>query len=78
MELKRGTQIIYIPPHAHGDLKHPDVETGFVTSVKEGLAFCRYWNKEVKGELRSTVSEPTPVKSLIVKDTVPQKKSIHY
>ena len=46
--LERGTQIAYVPTHAHGDLNHPDVKIGFVT-VDRGAdgAFCRYWRKDL-------------------------------
>jgi hypothetical protein len=43
IEYKRGDQIAYIPAHAQGDPKHPDVQFGFVTSFKNGTAWCRYW-----------------------------------
>ena len=62
MTMKIGTQIAYIPLHANGDIKHPDVEFGFVTAHKQGFHFCRYWRKESVGqELRTTAnSEATP------------------
>ncbi len=46
-KLKPGTQIVYVPNHANGDVDHPDSQAGFVTSTKPhlSLVFCRYWNK---------------------------------
>lgn len=41
-EFKRGDQVAYIPDHAYGDIEHPDVEFGFVTSVVFGAVFVRY------------------------------------
>jgi hypothetical protein len=71
--MKRGTQIIYVPMHTEGNLDHPDCEPGFVTSVREDFAFCRYWSKHSPGELRTKAnSEGTPLDCLVVKDTVPQ------
>lgn len=71
--LTRGIQVLYVPMHAYGDTNHPDVEPGFVTSVRGDVAFCRYWNKRAPGELRTRAnSESTPVDSLVVRDTVPQ------
>lgn len=49
-ELDRGIQIVYVPEHAGGRLCHPDVEYGFVTSVTDNYAFCRFWRKD-KGVL---------------------------
>jgi len=67
--IERGTQIAYIPMHADGDIGHPDVEFGFVTSVRGSTAFCRYWSKSSPGVLRTQAnSEGTP-SSMIVRHT---------
>ena len=74
-KLKRGTQIAYVPTHAKGDLYHPDVQYGFVTSGP-GLDtyFCRYWSKHHEKELRTKAnSECTPVNCLRVIDTQSQE-----
>ena len=73
--MKRGTQIAYIPDHANGDLDHPDVEAGFVTSWREGdqAAYCRYWSKVNPDELRTKAnSELTPCRYLEEIDSCPQ------
>ena len=72
--MKPGTQIIYVPNHANGDLDHPACESGFVTGdAKDGNVFCRYWSRFVPNELRTKAnSESTPVAHLIMKDTKPQ------
>ena len=51
----KGTQVIYIPTHAGGYARHPDVEIGFVTSLDDDgdTAFCRYWSKSSPAELRT-------------------------
>ncbi len=70
MILSRGTQIIYIPDHAQGDIDHPDCERGFVTSVRGDVAFCRYWSKFDRMELRTKAnSEGTPIRNLVAMDT---------
>ncbi len=69
--MKPGTQIAYIPVHAHGGLAHPDVEFGFVTSKKGDVHFCRYWRKGDPGVLRTVAnSEATPTAMLIKYVTV--------
>lgn len=69
--MKPGTQIAYIPLHANGDLTHPDVEFGFVTSEKGEVHFCRYWRKGDPGVLRTVAnSEATPTAMLIEYVTV--------
>jgi hypothetical protein len=74
-EMKRGTQIAYVPRHANGDLKHPDVEFGFITSLRENCAFCRYWIKGKPGVLRTTSnSELTPFLCLIKHKSVSQEE----
>ncbi len=70
--LQKGTQIIYVPDHADG-VSHSDCEIGFVTSMTEEGAFCRYWSKHNPGHLRTTAnSEMTQFKNLVVMNTYPQ------
>jgi hypothetical protein len=78
--MKPGTQIAYVPTHVNSDIRHPDVEFGFVTSYRpagEVLAnphyFCRYWRKGHLGELRTTsCSELTSAYLLVECESVPQ------
>lgn len=74
-ELKRGTQIIYIPDHAEGDVAHPHCEEGFVTSVdaERGVAWCRYWRSGEMQLRTTTCSEMTPISNLRIEDTFPQE-----
>ena len=64
----RGTQIAYIPRHANGNIKHKDVEYGFITSKTANGAFCRYWHKKPNHNvLRTTAnSELTPWDCLVI------------
>lgn len=53
----KGQQIAYIPNHAAGDITHPDVEFGFVTSATDTTVFCRFWKKNrIVLELRTTAN----------------------
>lgn len=71
--IQRGTQIAYIPGHADGNINHPDVEFGFVTSVKEDMAFCRFWSKTDRNQLRTLAnSEGAWFHSLRIVNTRPQ------
>jgi hypothetical protein len=73
--IQRGTQIIYVPTHANGDIRHQDCEPGFVTSVRGRNAFCRYWSKYHPQELRTKAnSELTPIDLLVIRDTVPKSR----
>ena len=68
-DLHPGTQIIYVPDHADG-IDHPDCEEGFVTSMTERGAFCRYWNKNNPWTLRTMAnSEMTRFENLVIKNT---------
>lgn len=70
--MQRGTQIIYVPIHAKGDLNHPDCEPGFITSKAGSSYYCRFWKKG-STELRTKIySERCDISSLVEKDTVPQ------
>ena len=62
--ISKGTQVAYVPTHARGYLRHPDVEIGFITSLggDGDIAFCRYWSKSSLDELRTKAnSEATPL-----------------
>lgn len=39
-----GTPVAYIPLHANGDIEHPDVEYGIVSSSNEKYVFVKYKN----------------------------------
>lgn len=68
-----GAQIAWIPNHAAGDIQHPDVELGFVTSTDGDLHYCRFWMKGQPGVLRTVAnSERTPARSLVAHDSVEQ------
>ncbi len=74
--LKLGTQIVYVPIHANGDVDHPDSQAGFITSLRPqfNLVFCRYWRKNDFGRLGTPAnSEGIFINSVVIKDTVPQK-----
>lgn len=76
--LKQGTQIAYVPNYADGDIGHPDVQFGFVSSVVDSGAHCRYWqNKKYQTEsfpeLRTKAnSELTPFDNILIWDSVSQ------
>ena len=61
-----GDQIACVPNHADDDLHHPDVEFGFIVSMfQDDAAYCRYWSKNEKGDLRTKAnSELTPLRLL--------------
>lgn len=72
-----GDQIAYIPNHADGDIRHPDVELGFITSIiaaSKTTYFCRFWNKGEPGILRTTAnSEPCDSETIVKHPSVSQK-----
>lgn len=73
--LTRGTQVLYVPRHAHGNTQHPDVEAGFVTAVRADVAYCRYWSKHSPGELRTKANgEATLIDMIVIRDTVPPQQ----
>lgn len=72
--MQKGTQIVYIPDHACGDIMHNDCDWGFVTSVHKDVAFCRYWSKMEVGALRTkSCSEATPICNLKEVKSVPRE-----
>lgn len=73
-------QIAYVPHHANGDLEHPDVEFGFVTSTRttsdgRETVFCRYWSKHDQGRLRTSAnSEGADIENIVAHDSVPDAR----
>lgn len=69
-------QIAYVPHHADGDLEHPDVEFGFVTSTRTNdqgrvTVFCRYWSKHSPGKLRTSAnSEGADIENIVAHESV--------
>lgn len=70
----RGEQIAYIPLHADGDIEHPDVEFGFVTSQRGDTVFCRYWRHDLLDLRTKANSEGTPVEMLVRRTSVPSMR----
>lgn len=72
--MRRGTQIAYIPNHADGNINHPDVEFGFVTSESEkyNAHFCRYWRRGTNELRTKSNSELTPDEFLVEHNSVAQ------
>ena len=71
----RGTQVIYIPTHAEGNLCHPDCEEGFVTAhASVNTVFVRYFYRGTD-ELRTIInSEATDMSYLVIKQLRPQEQ----
>lgn len=64
-----GLQVLYVPNHAEGDTRHPDVQYGFVTSVNELGAFCRFFRSRKDNELRTSAnSELAYFHNLVIHD----------
>lgn len=51
-----GEAVTYIPRHANGDVNHPDVERGYISSFNEGYLFVRF---------KSTSGHNTPTELLV-------------
>ena len=52
-EVERNMQVIYMPPHAKGDIFHPDVAQGCVTSTNGTYAFVLF-----QGDYNSKACDP--------------------
>ena len=40
--IRPGTRVAYIPNHANGDVNHPDVEWGHVSSSNKSNVFVKF------------------------------------
>ena len=68
MEFKEGDQVAYVPTHAQGDLRHPDVEFGFVMEDRGEHCFCRYFKRggtPGKPPLRTVANSESTPKSML-------------
>lgn len=77
-DFKRGDQIAYIPDHAEGNINHPDVEFGFVTSTNPHYVFVRYWWNARSGRDINTLKSrnsgtPTYRRHLVLHNNHPQE-----
>ena len=71
---ERGNQIAYIPNHAEGDIRHEDVELGFVTCALYDKVFCRFWSRSNPDELRTKAnSEGCYAGNLVLYHSRPQE-----
>lgn len=75
MQMAPGTQVVYIPNHAHADREHRDCELGFVEYHPPGsdMVHCRYFRRGTT-ELRTVAnSEVTPLVNLEVEEHTDQE-----
>lgn len=64
-DIKPKMRVIYVPLHANGDLTHPDVEHGTVSSANDKYAFVKFDRQLVKFGWDGTTSQscdPTDLK----------------
>lgn len=68
MNLKPGTQIVYVPGHAAGNVNHPDSEKGFIFEpCANGQDYrCRYWLKNQWGTLRTRANSEVTSSEMLV------------
>jgi hypothetical protein len=64
--MKPGTQVLYVPPQARGNVNHPDVRAGFVVSTHDLDATVRLWIEA------GTLQVKVGVDWLILRNTKPQ------
>ena len=76
-DLKRGTQIVYLPTHLqnNAELSNTDIQFGFVTSMKNpGAVFCRYFSKYDLSLLRTlSCSEQANISDVYLLNTFENK-----
>jgi pilus assembly protein Flp/PilA len=76
MTFQIGTQVIYVPPRAQGDIHHAACERGFVVEDDGGEVLnCMFWRKGLDRLcLRSTRPEGVRRSYLVERASVPQDK----
>jgi hypothetical protein len=62
----KGTRVAYVPIHANGDITHPDVEHGTVSSSNEkGTVFVKFDKQLLKFGWEGTTSQGCSPDSLV-------------
>lgn len=69
-EIQPKTRVAYVPTHAHGDLNHPDVEHGTVSSKNDHFAFVKFDKQLARFGWEGTTSQ-----SCRPDDLVPEPKA---
>lgn len=55
---RRGDKVCYVPRHAHGNLAHPDVEIGVVSSTNNDVVFVKYGAASPEIDVTSKATYP--------------------
>ena len=63
--LPKGTQVVYMPTHARGNNRHPDVEHGFVMVDEGDNCYVHYWSKINPDYLRTVANSEYTSKGML-------------
>jgi len=64
-DIKPGMRVAYVPLHAHGNMEHPDVEHGTVSSCNSRYAFVRFDRQVGKFGCEGTTSQSCKPEDLV-------------
>lgn len=64
-EIEPGMAVRYVPMHAHGDLSHPHVEQGVVSSKNDSFAFVKFNAQVAKFGWDGTTSQACSPEDLV-------------
>lgn len=64
-EIEPGMHVRYLPMHANGQLSHPDVEEGIVSSKNDHFAFVKFHKQVAKLGWDGTTAQSCGAESLI-------------
>lgn len=56
-DIQPQDRVAYVPTHAHGNLKHKDVELGIVSSTNTRFAFVKFDKQLIKFGWEGTTSQ---------------------
>lgn len=65
-DFKRGDLVLYVPGHAHGDVNHPDIERGVVSSQNGKFVFVKNRVHIERFGWNGTTSQATDPADLVV------------
>lgn len=67
---QHGKKVLYVPNHAEGDIRHPDVESGRVSSCNDRYVFVRFDKHVAKLGWSQTTSQACLPDNLVLADEV--------
>lgn len=65
-DIRERQRVAYVPTHANGDLRHPDVERGAVSTKNNVYVFVKFDKQVAKFGWEGTTSQSCDPRDLVI------------